>query len=229
VSPLRAFAAIVRWDVVRELRRWNSVLPMGMIALVTLVVFAFAVDPTSEELERSRGGILWVTLLLAASVGVDRAFRGDGDGRMLEATLVAPVGRATLFHAKVVSTWIFTLAVAAAVVPLFFLLFNQSVSTEGALRIVVAALLALFAFTVVGVLLSAMTWSVRGGDVLLRILLFPFLLPAFAAAVELTSRTLAGREGDARGLLLLLAFDLTFLGAGHLLFEHVVKDLGPQG
>jgi len=229
VTQPRLFGALVRWDVIRELRRWNSLVPMALIAFVTLFVFAFAVDPTRIELQRSRGGILWATLLLAASVGVDRAFRGDGDGRLLEALLVAPVNRATLYHARVCSTFLFVLAMAAAVVPAFFVLYDQSVGVEGALWIGACAALALFGFVAVGVLLSAMTWSVRGGDVLLRVLLFPILLPAFAAAVDLTSRVLDGREADSRALLLLLAFDLTFLGAGHLLFEHVVKDLGPQG
>lgn len=223
------FRALVRWEVVRELRRWNSIVPMALVALVTLFVFAFAVDPTRLELQRSRGGVLWVTLLTAATVGIDRAFRGDGDGRLLEGLLAAPVGRATLYYARVASTYLFILAMAAAVIPLFFLLYDQSVSAAGALWIAAAAALALFGFTTVGVLLSAMTWSLRGGDVLLRVLLLPVLLPAFAAAVDLTTRVLAGREPEPRALLVLLAFDLTFLGAGHLLFDHVVKDLGPQG
>jgi heme exporter protein B len=229
VTEPRLFAALVRWDLVRELRRWNSLVPMALIAFVTLFVFAFAVDPTRIELQRSRGGILWVTLLTSASVGVDRAFRGDGDGRLLEALLVAPVNRATLYHARVVSTFLFVLAMAAAVIPLFFLLYDQSVGAAGACWIGACAALALFGFVAVGVLLSAMTWSLRGGDVLLRVLLFPVLLPAFAAAVDVTTKVLAGHDPGTRPLLLLLAFDLTFLGAGHLLFEHVVKDLGPQG
>jgi len=229
VSPWRAFRTLVAWDFVREMRRKNTLVAMGMMALVTLIVFAFAVPPTSVELREARAGILWTTLLLAATVGIDRAFRAEGEGRLLEGLLLAPVSRPTLYHARVVSTLLFVLAIAAPAFGLFLLFFNQSVTGDGLFWISVVAFGTLVGFVAVGVLISALTFSVRGADVLLRVVLFPLLIPIFIPAVDATTRAFEGRAPKLEHAAIIIAFDLTFLGAGHLLFEHGVKDLGPQG
>lgn len=229
MSAWRTFRTLVAWDFVREMRRKNTLVAMGMLALVTLMVFAFAIPPTSTELEESRAGILWTTLLLAATVGVDRAFRADGEGRMLEGLLLAPVPRPTIYYARVAATLLFVTVVAVPATFLFLVFFNQSVPGTGALWLGLTGLGTLAGFVALGVLLSALTFSVRGGDVLLRVVLFPVLIPIFAAAVDATGRAFEGSPPELKHVVMILAFDLTFLGAGHLLFDHGVRDLGPQG
>ncbi|MCE9636183.1 MAG: heme exporter protein CcmB [Planctomycetes bacterium] len=229
MTSFRAWRVLVAWDFTREMRRKNTLVAMGMMALVTLFVFAFAIPTSSVELDQSRAGILWTTLLLAATVGIDRAFRADGEGRLLEGLLLSPVSRPTIYHARVASTLLFVLTIAVPSFGLFMLFFNQSVSAAALGWIALTALATLFGFVTLGVLLSSLTFSVRGGDVLLRVVLFPLLVPIFATAVDATSRAFDGGAPDARHAGLILAFDLTFLGAGHLLFDHGVKDLGPQG
>lgn len=222
-----AFRAFLRWDVTAEMRRKGTLAAMGTTALVTLFVFSFAIDPTRTEAAQSRAGVLWVTWLLAGSVGIDRAFRGDG--RLLEALLLAPAARPALFYARVASVFLFVSAIALASLPLFFALFDVSLPFGAVLWLTGTALLALLGMAASGVLLSAMTWSLRAGDVLLRVLLLPMLLPAFAAAVNATSALLEGGSPSAEAFAMLGAFDLLFLGAGHLLFDHVTDDLGAQG
>lgn len=229
MSAWRAFRVLVAWDFVREMRRKNTLVSMGMMALVTLVIFAVAIPPTSVELEQATGGVLWTTLLLAASVGIDRSFRAEGEGRLLEGLLLAPVSRPTLYHARVTSTLLFVLAIAAPAFLLFVVFFNQTVTGTSLFWIGSIAFGTLVGFVAVGVLVSALTFSVRGGDVLLRVVLFPLLIPQFWAAVDATTRAFEGRPPKLEHAVLIAAFDLTFLGAGHLLFEHGVKDLGPQG
>lgn len=229
MTALGSFRTLLVWDFVREMRRKNTLVSMGTMALVTLVVFAFAVPPTSVELDEARSGVLWTTLLLAATVGIDRAFRAEGEGRLLEGLLLAPVSRATLYHSRVWSTFLFVLVIAAPSFGLFLILFNQSVTGQGALWIGVTAFGALFGFVALGVLLSALTFSVRGADVLLRVVLFPLLIPCFWAAVDATTLAFSGEAPRVTHAAMIVAFDLTFLGAGHLLFDHGVRDLGPQG
>ena len=229
MNAFRAWRILVAWDFTREMRRKNTLVSMGMMALVTLFVFSFAIPPMSTELDEARAGVLWTTLLLAATVGIDRAFRADGEGRLLEGLLLSPVSRPTLYHARVASTYLFVLTVAVPSFGLFVLFFNQSVSGMALVWIGLTALATLFGFVTLGVLLSSLTFSVRGGDVLLRVVLFPLLVPIFSTAVDATSRAFDGKAPDIRHAGMILAFDLTFLGAGHLLFDHGVKDLGPQG
>lgn len=229
MSTLRTFRILVVWDFAREMRRKNTLVGMGMMALVTLVVFAMALPPTSARVDEVRAGVVWTTLLLAATVGIDRAFRADGEGRALEGLLLAPVSRAAIFYARVVSTFLFVLAIAVPAFLLFLVFFNQSLTREAALHVTLIALGALAGIVTLGVLVSALTFSIRGGDVLLRVVLYPLLIPIFLAAVDATVRAFEGQAPDVRHAVMIAAFDLTFLGAGHLLFDHGVKDIGPQG
>ena len=221
---MRAFVQLVLWDWVREMRRKETLIAMGLVSLITLFLFSFAVPTDASTLKETAGGMLWVTFLLAGTVGIDRAFRGDGDGRLLEALLVAPVERGTIYLAKVAATFLFIAVMEAVSLILFVVLFNQGASLGGWMWIAGAAVLATFGFVVVGVLLSAMTWSLRGGDVLLRILLFPLVIPVFYAAVQITNLALQGKPPGAERFGVLFAFDVVYLGIGMLAFEHAVKD-----
>jgi heme exporter protein B len=228
VSQFRAFLLLVGWEWRFELRRKDTLVSMALMALITLFLFSFAIDPLDDRVQAAMptlsGGILWVTFVLAGTIGIDRAFRGDGDGRLLEALLIAPVTRATVYYAKVAATFAMVVLVAAVTLLLFFLLFNRSTDGDGLLIVGLAAFLGILGFVELGILLSAMTWSVAGGDVLLRILLFPMLIPVFYAAVSLTSHAFDGKPPTATELLILASFDVVFLGVGHLLFEHLVRE-----
>lgn len=224
-GALRAFRLLVGWDWAREARRMDTILSMVVISLLTLFVFSFAIPPTREVLVETRGGIVWVTFILAGVIGIDRAFRADGDGRVLEGLLLAPVSRTVVYYARVASTFLFVTCMEGVTLILFLVLFDQSLDLPGLAAVVLAGLAATLGLVELGVLLSAMTWSLRGGEVLLRVLLFPLLVPLVAAAVAVTNDAFAGRPPRAEPLGVIAAFDLVFLGAGQLLFEHVVQDM----
>ncbi len=225
-GPWKSYCTLVRWDWTREMRRKTTLLSMGVMGLITLFLFSFAIPPEREVLLDTRAGILWVTFLFAATIGIDRAFRADGRSGMLQGLLLAPVRRATLFYARVTSTFVFVVGLQLVLGVLFLVLFNQSLNVDGAITLIATVIATDLGFVTVGVMIGAMTWSVPGGDVLLRILLFPMLLPVFNVAVASADRAFKGQALSTTQLLMLAAFDLTFLGAGHLLFEHLVKDVG---
>ncbi len=222
MNPLRAYFSLVRWDWAREWKRKETLIAMAMMSLITLFIFSVAMPPVQEVLEDTRGGILWVTFVLAGTVGIDRAFRGDGDGRLLTGLLLSPVGRGTVYYARITSTMLGVVLMEAMTLGLFMLLFDQSLEWEGLLVVVGVTLAATLGFVAVGVILSAMTWSLRGGDAILRILLFPLLIPLLSAAVHATNEAFAGRPIGFQPVAVIGAFDLVFIGAGQLLFEFVV-------
>lgn len=225
----RAYCALVRWDWVREMKKKTTLISMGVMGLITLFLFSFAIPISStkaEILEDTRAGILWVTFLFAATIGIDRAFRNDAESGLLEGLLLAPVERMTLYFARVTSTLLFVVTLQGFLFVLFLVLFNQSISGEGLLGLIVSAIATDVGFVTIGVLISAMTWSLPGGDVMLRILLFPMLLPILNVTVEIADRAFDGRAPTAQQLGMLFAVDALFLGAGSLLFEHLVNDSG---
>jgi len=225
----RAYCVLVRWDWVREMKKKTTLISMGVMGLITLFLFSFAIPISStkaEILTDTRAGILWVTFLFAATIGIDRAFRNDAESGLLEGLLMAPLERNVLYYARVTSTFLFVVTLQGFLLILFIVLFNQSLSGDGIWGLIAAAIATDIGFVTIGVMISAMTWSLPGGDVMLRILLFPMLLPILNVAVEVTDRAFDGRAPTVQQLGMLFAVDALFLGAGSLLFEHLVNDSG---
>lgn len=218
------FGALVRWEVVRELRRGETVVSMVLFALVTLFVLSFAIDPSTEVAVKAQPGILWTVIVLAGTIGIERCFGRAGEERVLEGLLLSPVSRTTIYYSRVVSTWIFVAAMELLVLVAFVVLYDVR-ADAGALAVVLAAAWSgSLGFVALGVTLAAMTRSIRGGEVLLRLLLLPLLIPFFKAAVSLTTQALRGFEIGPREIAVIVAFDLVYIAAGQILFDQILRD-----
>ncbi|MFQ5654481.1 MAG: heme exporter protein CcmB [Planctomycetota bacterium] len=224
MSPLRRYWILVRWDWNREMKRKDTIVSMVLFALVTLMIFSFAIPPDSETGVKARAGVLWVTFLLAGSIGIDRAFRDEEGGRVLEGLLLSPVGRIAIFYARFTSTFLFVVLMEGVTFVAFCLLYNVDLSAAATAKIAAVALGATAGFVAAGVTLSAMTRSIHGSDVILRILLFPLLIPIFYAAVHLTGAFFRELEPRLLAIAIIAAFDLVYLAAGQILFEQIVAD-----
>ena len=105
----RAVAALLRKELLIELRSWQSVPGMSLFALTTFVVFHFALNRSSVDGDLA-AGILWVTLLFAAILGVNRLFVADAEEGGFDGFLLAPVDRGALLLAKVLALLLYLVA-----------------------------------------------------------------------------------------------------------------------
>ena len=96
---MRTVAALLRKELLVELRSLQSVPGMSLFAISTFVVFHFALNRNTVEGDLA-AGILWVTLLFAAILGVNRLFVADAEEGGLEGFLLAPVDRSAMLLAK---------------------------------------------------------------------------------------------------------------------------------
>lgn len=224
MSSLRTVMPLVRWECMRELRRGEIVVSMILFALVSIFILSFAIDPGTQTAVRAQPGILWTVLLLAGSIGVERAFGRAGEERVLEGLLLAPVGRVSIYYARVISTWLFVAVMNLVVIAAFLVLYNVRTDFSTFLTILGGAWAAGIGFCAVGVTLAAMTRTVQGGEILHRLLLLPLLIPVFKGVVSLTTQALRGQEVGPREIAIILAFDLVYLAAGQLLFDEIVAD-----
>ncbi len=220
----RSFLTLVSWEWAREMKRKETVLSMIIFSIITLMIFSFALSPDSETGVRARAGILWITFLTSGTIGIDRAFRGPGQANVLEGLLLSPVGRVTIYYGKMTATLLFVIIMEAVTFTAFCLLYNVSLGALALVKVSLLVLAGTIGMVSVGVTLSAMTQSLRGGDVLLRILLFPLLIPVFYAVVSATDLVLSGKDFGTRHLMIVGAFDLAYVAAGQILFEQIVSD-----
>jgi heme exporter protein B len=225
LSSARLALAIAAKDIRAELRSRTALLSALVFAALVLVVFNFARDPTTLSATDLAPSVLWVTFALAAIVAMNRAFNIERENAALDGLLLAPVPREALFLGKLLANLAFVGTVELVTLPLFTLFFNVSLWPVLPGIIGVAAL-ATIGFVAVGTIFSAMAVRTRFAELMLPVLLLPFMVPPLIGAVQVTSRLLAGRPlSEMLGWLRLLAlYDIVFVTLCTLAFTAVVDE-----
>ena len=173
--------ALLWKDLMLELRTKDIVVSVLVFALLVIVIFSFALDPTPQTVAVVAPGVLWVAFTFGGVLGLTRSFALEKDGGNLHGLLLAPVSRDTIFFGKMLGNFLFMLAVEVAVYPIFVVLYDLSFQMQGLIPI---ALLATLGFATVGTVFSAMAVNTRSREVMLPLLFLPVVLPIIVAAVE---------------------------------------------
>jgi heme exporter protein B len=224
-EALRFALAIAAKDIRAELRSKTALLSALVFAALVLVVFNFARDPTVLAASDLAPSVLWVTFALAAIVALNRAFNIERENAALDGLLLAPVSREALFLGKLLANLAFVGTVELVTLPLFTLFFNVALgrALPGILGVTA---LATIGFVAVGTIFSAMAVRTRFAELMLPVLLLPFMVPPLIGAVQVTSRLLAARPmSEMWGWLRLLAlYDIVFVTLCVLTFSAVVDE-----
>jgi heme exporter protein B len=224
-DTIRLALAIAAKDVRAELRSRTALISALVFAALVLVIFNFARDPTALAATDLAPSALWVTFALASMVALNRAFTIERENGALDGLLVAPVSREAIFLGKLLANLAFVGTVELVTLPLFTLFFNVSLwaALPGILGV---AALATIGFVAVGTIFSAMAVRTRFAELMLPVLLLPFMVPPLIGAVQVTTRLLAGRPlSEMLGWLRLLAlYDVVFVTLCTLAFSAVVDE-----
>jgi heme exporter protein B len=222
---LRVALAVAGKDLRLELRTRATMLAAVVFAALVLLVFNFSRDPTAVAAIDLAPGVLWVTVAFASVVALNRAFTIEREHSAIDGLRLAPASRGALFIGKALANLAFVLLIEAVTVPLAVLFFGLPVATAG-WGLPLILFLSAVGFVAVGTLLSAMAVRTRFGELLLPVLLLPFLVPPLIAAAQATSRLLAGRPlSEVVGWLrFLVVYDLVFVTLGLLLFGAVIDE-----
>ena len=223
---MRTVAALVRKDLALELRTKEAVPAMFLFSVSTFVLFRFGLDRTSLEGDLA-SGVLWVTLLFAAVLGMNRLFVAEREEGGFDAFLLAPVDRTSLFVAKAAVLFGFLVAVELAAVPVFALLLLGP-SPVGALPELLAVLvLADLGIAIVGTLVGALAVQTRARDLIVPLLALPLVTPVVIAAGQATAPLLAEAGAAAlpgRWLGVLGLYDLVFGLLALAVFDFLLED-----
>ena len=222
---VRVTLAVARKDLKVEWRTKTAFVSSLVFAVLVLAVLYFARDKTSVGDFDLAPGALWVTFTFAGMLGLNRAFLIERENRALDGLRLTPTTPTALFLGKVLGNMVFLGVVELVSLPLFILFYDVPIWSELPLLIGVV-LLATIGYVAVGTLLSAMVVRTRFSEVMLPVLLLPFLIPPIVSAVQLTWRILALRPlSELTGWLSLLgAFDLIFFTLSLLLFEAILVE-----
>jgi len=224
-DAVRLVLVVAAKDIKAELRSKTALLSATVFAALVLVIFNFARDPTALSATDLAPSALWVTFAFAAMVAMNRAFTVEREHGAFDGLLLAPIPRGALFAGKLLANLAFVMTVEAVALPLFVLFFNVDLSNVLG-GIVGTAVLATVGFVAVGTVFGAMAVRTRFAELLLPVLLLPFMVPPLVGAVQVTSRLLADRPlSEMLGWLrILAAYDVVFVTLAALVFASVVDE-----
>jgi heme exporter protein B len=222
----RAVGALLRKEFLVELRTLESVPGMSLFAVSTLVVFHFALERVNVTGEEA-AGVLWVTLLFAAILGVNRLFVADAEEGGFDAFLLAPVERSALLIAKALALCSYLAIFELIAVPAFALLL-LGVSLWQAMPGLLAVLaLADIGVAVIGTLVAALAVRTRARDLLGPLLSLPLFVPIVIGAARASVPLLAASHPGAspvRWLVSLGLYDLVFGLIAYAVFDFLLED-----
>ncbi|HTU77422.1 MAG TPA: heme exporter protein CcmB [Solirubrobacteraceae bacterium] len=222
----RTVGALLRKELLVELRTLESVPGMSLFALSTFVVFHFALDRGSVEGDLA-AGILWVTLLFAAILGVNRLFVTDAEQGGFDAFLLAPVDRSAMFIAKALTLLAYLALLELVAVPAFALLLLGSPLGPALPGLLATLALGDLGVAVIGTLVGALAVQTRARDLLGPLLALPLLVPIVIGGSRASSSLFehAHRTGPAaRWLLALGLYDLVFGLIAYAVFDFLLED-----
>ena len=192
-----AVAALVRKDLRLELRTRESVPAMLLFSLSTFVLFHFGLDRDTLDGDLA-AGVLWVTILFAAVLGINRLFVAEREEGGFDGFLLAPVDRTSMLVAKAIVLFAFLVVVELAVVPAFALLLLGPPLTQALPSLIGVLLLADAGIAVVGTLVGALAVQTRARELIGPLLSLPMMVPLLTAAAQATAPLLL--EGGAVGV-----------------------------
>ena len=220
--------AHLRKDLQIEWRSRDAINSMLFFALLVVVLFSMAFDPTRATSREIAGGVLCVATLFASVSALNQAWAREIRHQVLDALRMTQQsqggGAAALFLAKVLANFLFVAIVQLVLGPIFFIFYNlHPLGDTWQLAVVIP--LGTWALVSNGAFFAALSIRSRNRELLLPLILFPIFLPALLAMVLAVKTILTGDGSDPHLLWIkvLAGYDIIFTTICLLLFDTVIE------
>ena len=203
---LKLIHAMIHRDLRLAMRRRADIVSALFFFILVVSLFPLGVGPEPELLRKLAPGVLWVAALLSTMLSLPRLFADDHRDGTLEQLALAPQPLALIVLGKVLAHWLVSGLPLALLAPLLGLQFN--LSGDALWMLSFSLLIGTPALSGIGAIGAALTLGVRGGGVLLSLLVLPLYIPVLIFGAGAVDATVTGLGAQAH-LSLLAALSLS--------------------
>lgn len=203
---LNAFLTVLKRDLLLALRRRSEVFTVLFFFIVVISLFPLGVGTEDKILKQIAPGVVWIAALLASTLALERLFAVDYEDGTLEQLTLAPTSLSIIVLAKVIAHWLLTglpLVLISPLVGLFYHLPFNSI-----LVMMAVLLLGTPVLSMLGGIAAALTLGLRGGGVLVSLLVLPLYIPVLVYGAGAISTSMVEGLSIEPYILLLSAFML---------------------
>lgn len=197
---LSTLACVIRRDLLLALRRRSDVLSSLFFFIIVASLFPLGVGPEPALLRTMAPGILWVAALLASMLALGRLFALDYADGTLEQMLLSSEPLALIVIGKVAAHWLVSGLPLVLLAPLLAIQFDLPAGASQVLCL--SLLIGTPVLSLVGAVGAALTLGVRGGGVLVALLVLPLYIPVLIFGAGAVGAEVSGLGASAHLLLL---------------------------
>lgn len=202
---------VMRRDLILAMRRRSDLFTTLFFFVIVVSLFPLGIGPELKTLRLIAPGVVWVAALLASMLALERLFASDHADGTLEQMLLCPQPLSLLVLGKVSAHWLVTGLPLVVMAPVLGIQYDLSTEALGVL--ILSLLLGTPVLSLIGAIGAALTLGLRGGGVLLSLLVLPLYIPVLifgAGAVEASTSGLGAQSHLALlGAILVLSLMLT--------------------
>lgn len=202
-SPWQAWLRTLRGELLRAYRQRSDIITPLVFFIIVTSLFPLGVGPEPETLRVIAPGIIWVAALLATLLSLQRLFGHELHDGTLEQLLLSPQSTSLLVSAKVFTHWLTTGLPLVVISPLLGI--QLGLPDQAIMMTVISLLLGTPTLSLIGAIGAALTLGLRGGGVLLALLILPLYIPILIFASGAVVASAGGYPTEAQ-LSLLAAY-----------------------
>ncbi len=186
---------IIRRDLLLAMRRRSDVLTILFFFIIVVSLFPLSVGPEMNMLRAMAPGVVWVAALLASMLSLGRMFSNDYVDGTLEQMLVSPQSLSLLVLGKALAHWLVTGLPLVMMAPVLGIQYDLPLDALAVLT--VTLLLGTPVLSLIGAIGAALTLGLRGGGVLVSLLVLPLYIPVLIFGAGAVEANMAGVAFDA--------------------------------
>jgi heme exporter protein B len=192
--------AVIHRDLLLAWRRRSDVATAVLFFVIVVSLFPLGIGAEPNLLRAIAPGVIWVAALLACMLSLTRMFASDHADGTLDQMLLGAAPLGVIVIARVFAHWVVSGLPLVVLSPALALQFDLDQSLLGVL--VVSLLLGTPVLSLVGAIGAALTLGLRGGGVLLALLVLPLYVPVLIIGAGALDAAAAGQGVAAHFLLL---------------------------
>ncbi len=201
--------SLVARDLKLAMRRQADIISALFFFVIVVSLFPLGIGPEVDLLRQLAPGVLWVAALLATMLSLPRLFADDHRDGTLEQLALSPHPLGLVVTGKVIAHWLVSGLPLALIAPILGIQFD--LSTDALLVLTFSILLGTPALSGIGAIGAALTLGLRGGGVLLSLLVLPLYIPVLIFGAGAVDATVSGLGGEGH-LSLLAAMTIAAIG-----------------
>ena len=208
LSFIQIFMSHVKREFLINFRSLVDVISIISFMILIVILFVLGIGPFEKKLKLVSNAIFWIGLILAIIPSLEKTLQRDYDNGWLDQTITSPLPLEFILLSKSIAYWLIIIVPLLISLPFFVILLNISFKLIPWLFI--SIIIGGLSISLIGIIGSALTLGAKRGNILLPILIIPFIIPILIFGIGI-SETIIINESPRGNLFLLIGFTLIYL------------------